>query len=49
MVLLTAENYCQYKTFAPSGETGACPKPPAPSAFMDLLRFGLVDLLNVLF
>lgn len=27
MVLLTPENYCQYKTFAPTGSTEACPKP----------------------
>ena len=27
MVLLTAENYCQYKTFAPTGSTEACPQP----------------------
>ena len=27
MVLLTPENYCQYKTFAPTGSTDACPKP----------------------
>ena len=27
MVLITPENYCQYKTFAPTGSTAACPKP----------------------
>lgn len=27
MVLLTPENYCQYKTFAPTGSTEACPQP----------------------
>ena len=27
MVLITPENYCQYKTFAPTGSTDACPKP----------------------
>jgi len=27
MVLLTADNYCQYKTFAPTGSTEACPQP----------------------
>jgi len=27
MVLITADNYCQYKTFAPTGSTEACPKP----------------------
>ncbi len=34
MVLLTAENYCQYKTFAPTGSTEACPAPAsaAPAA-----------------
>jgi erythritol transport system substrate-binding protein len=34
MVLLTPENYCQYKTFAPTGSTEACPAPAsaAPAA-----------------
>jgi len=27
MVLITAENFCQYKTFAPTGSTEACPQP----------------------
>jgi erythritol transport system substrate-binding protein len=27
MVLITPENFCQYKTFAPTGSTEACPKP----------------------
>ena len=27
MVLITPENFCQYKTFAPTGSTDACPKP----------------------
>ena len=27
MVLLTPENFCQYKTFAPTGSTEACPQP----------------------
>jgi erythritol transport system substrate-binding protein len=27
MVLITPENYCQYKTFAPTGSTEACPAP----------------------
>jgi len=27
MVLITVDNYCQYKTFAPTGSTEACPKP----------------------
>jgi erythritol transport system substrate-binding protein len=27
MVLLTPENHCQYKTFAPTGSTEACPQP----------------------
>ncbi len=27
MVLITSENYCQYKTFAPTGSTEACPQP----------------------
>jgi erythritol transport system substrate-binding protein len=29
MVLITPDNYCQYKTFAPTGSTEACPKPGA--------------------
>ena len=34
MVLITPENYCQYKTFAPTGSTAACPAPAgaAPAA-----------------
>ena len=27
MVLITPENFCQYKTFAPTGSTEACPAP----------------------
>ena len=30
MVLITPENACHYKRFAPTGETGPCPKPPSP-------------------
>jgi hypothetical protein len=29
MILLTPDNYCQYKTFAPTASTEACPKPPS--------------------
>lgn len=29
MVLITPENACHYKKFAPTGETGPCPKPPS--------------------
>ena len=34
MVLITPENFCQYKTFAPTGSTEACPAPAgaAPAA-----------------
>ena len=31
MVLLTPENYCQYKTFAPTGSTEPCAVPPTPA------------------
>jgi erythritol transport system substrate-binding protein len=37
MVLLTPENACQYKQFAPTGSTEACPT-PAPSGAL-VLRF----------
>jgi erythritol transport system substrate-binding protein len=46
MVLITAENYCQYKTFAPTGSTEACPPPPKLSSLMDWLLFGLRALIN---
>jgi erythritol transport system substrate-binding protein len=29
MVLITPENACHYKQFAPTGETGPCPTPPS--------------------
>lgn len=45
MVLITPENYCQYKTFAPTGSIEACPTPPAPAAMLNWLVFELVAAL----